>query len=113
MGGQYRGYWDSHEEEQLRRGVQKHGIGSWERIRHDPEFKTLKCVGWAARAHAAHADVVQARSLAAPKRPERRRARVRAARGLGLLGRRCLFRLATQARGARDAVRVAVVRGCA
>jgi hypothetical protein len=43
----FRGYWDAHEEEMLRRGVQKHGIGSWERIRHDPEFKVLKCVAWA------------------------------------------------------------------
>jgi hypothetical protein len=39
----FRGYWDAHEEDQLRRGVQKHGIGSWERIRHDPEFKVLRC----------------------------------------------------------------------
>lgn len=40
----FRGYWDAHEEDLLRRGVQKHGIGSWERIRHDPDFKILKCV---------------------------------------------------------------------
>lgn len=38
-----RGYWAHEEEESLRRGVQKHGIGAWERIRHDPEFKILKC----------------------------------------------------------------------
>ena len=40
----FRGYWDAHEEEMLRRGVQKHGIGSWERIRHDPEFRVLRRV---------------------------------------------------------------------
>lgn len=45
----FRGYWDAHEEDLLRRGVQKHGIGSWERIRHDPEFKVLKCVSQLAR----------------------------------------------------------------
>ena len=38
-----RGYWCGEEEECLRKGVQKHGIGAWERIRHDPEFKILKC----------------------------------------------------------------------
>lgn len=41
-GGTFRGYWCGEEEEALRRGVQKHGIGAWERIRHDPEFKILK-----------------------------------------------------------------------
>jgi len=42
-GAGFRGYWDAHEEELLRRGVQRHGIGSWERIRHDVEFRLLKC----------------------------------------------------------------------
>jgi hypothetical protein len=45
----YRGYWDEEEEDSLRDAVQKHGIGAWERMRHDPEFKVLKCVGWCLR----------------------------------------------------------------
>jgi hypothetical protein len=39
----YRGYWDEHEEDTLRYAVQKHGIGAWERMRHDPEFRILRC----------------------------------------------------------------------
>jgi len=38
----YRGYWDEEEEDSLRDAVQKHGIGAWERMRHDPEFMVLK-----------------------------------------------------------------------
>ena len=30
--------WTSEEEEALRKGVEKHGLGSWEVIRKDPEF---------------------------------------------------------------------------
>jgi hypothetical protein len=39
----FRGYWDEHEEDTLRYAVQKHGIGAWERMRHDPEFRILRC----------------------------------------------------------------------
>eukprot|EP00976_Prorocentrum_cordatum_P018171 367486-Prorocentrum_minimum.AAC.2 len=46
----YRGYWDEEEEDSLRDAVQKHGIGAWERMRHDPEFKVLKYVDDFARA---------------------------------------------------------------
>eukprot|EP00241_Pyramimonas_parkeae_P017589 CAMPEP_0114284184 /NCGR_PEP_ID=MMETSP0059-20121206/4517_1 /TAXON_ID=36894 /ORGANISM="Pyramimonas parkeae, Strain CCMP726" /LENGTH=842 /DNA_ID=CAMNT_0001404997 /DNA_START=292 /DNA_END=2817 /DNA_ORIENTATION=+ len=38
----YRGYWDEAEEDCLRYAVQKHGIGAWERMRHDPDFRVLK-----------------------------------------------------------------------
>ena len=38
----FRGYWDEEEENALRDAVQKHGIGSWEKMRHDPDFKVLK-----------------------------------------------------------------------
>ena len=38
----FRGYWDDEEEQALRDAVQKHGIGSWEKMRHDPDFKVLK-----------------------------------------------------------------------
>jgi hypothetical protein len=40
----FRGYWDDTEEQALRDAVQKHGIGAWEKMRHDVEFKVLKCV---------------------------------------------------------------------
>ena len=40
----FRGYWDDKEEQALRDAVQKHGIGAWEKMRHDPDFKVLKCV---------------------------------------------------------------------
>lgn len=40
----FRGYWDDEEEQALRDAVQKHGIGAWEKMRHDPDFKVLKCV---------------------------------------------------------------------
>ena len=33
--------WDQQEEEALREGVKKHGLGAWERIRTDPEFSLL------------------------------------------------------------------------
>jgi hypothetical protein len=39
-----RGYWDASEEGALRRAVQKHGIGAWEKMRNDPEFTALRCV---------------------------------------------------------------------
>ena len=38
----FRGYWDDVEEQALRDAVQKHGIGAWEKMRHDVEFKVLK-----------------------------------------------------------------------
>eukprot|EP00951_Prasinocladus_malaysianus_P022831 scaffold192690_cov40-Prasinocladus_malaysianus.AAC.1 len=34
--------WDKEEMLLLRKGVQKHGVGSWETIRQDPEFKLLQ-----------------------------------------------------------------------
>ena len=40
----FRGYWDATEEQALRDAVQKHGIGAWEKMRHDVDFKVLKCV---------------------------------------------------------------------
>ena len=40
----FRGYWDDKEEQALRDAVQKHGIGAWEKMRHDADFKVLKCV---------------------------------------------------------------------
>jgi hypothetical protein len=33
--------WDPAEENALRSGVRKHGLGAWERIRTDPEFHVL------------------------------------------------------------------------
>jgi hypothetical protein len=33
--------WDAAEEQALRSGVQKHGLGAWERIRTDAEFHVL------------------------------------------------------------------------
>ncbi len=33
--------WDQVEEEALRLGVRKHGLGAWERIRTDAEFAVL------------------------------------------------------------------------
>lgn len=33
--------WDAAEEQALRSGVQKHGLGAWERIRTDPDFHVL------------------------------------------------------------------------
>lgn len=38
----FRGYWDDEEEQALRDAVQKHGIGAWEKMRHDAEFKALR-----------------------------------------------------------------------
>lgn len=38
----FRGYWDATEEQALRDAVQKHGIGAWEKMRHDVDFKVLK-----------------------------------------------------------------------
>lgn len=35
-------YWNAIEEEALRRAVQKHGKGAWEKMRNDPEFRVLK-----------------------------------------------------------------------
>jgi hypothetical protein len=35
---------DDEEEQALRDAVQKHGIGAWEKMRHDQEFRVLKCV---------------------------------------------------------------------
>ena len=40
----FRGYWDDEEEQALRDAVQKHGIGAWEKMRHDVDFKVLKYV---------------------------------------------------------------------
>ena len=40
----FRGYWDATEEQALRDAVQKHGIGAWEKMRHDVDFKVLKYV---------------------------------------------------------------------
>ncbi len=39
-----RGYnvWTTAEEDALRKGVKKHGLGAWEIIRKDPEFKVLE-----------------------------------------------------------------------
>lgn len=34
--------WDKEEMMMLRKGVQRHGVGSWETIRQDPDFKLLK-----------------------------------------------------------------------
>ncbi len=36
--------WSTEEEESLRLGVVKHGLGSWEIIRRDPEFPLLEWV---------------------------------------------------------------------
>ena len=47
--GAVRGYWDASEERALRRAVQKHGIGAWEKMRNDPEFVALRCVWRIAR----------------------------------------------------------------
>jgi hypothetical protein len=33
--------WDAAEENALKAGVKKHGLGAWERIRTDPEFTIL------------------------------------------------------------------------
>lgn len=33
--------WDQPEEDALRAGVKKHGLGAWERIRTDPDFSAL------------------------------------------------------------------------
>lgn len=41
--GTLRGYWQAEEETALRAAVQKHGIGAWEKMRTDPEFKALRC----------------------------------------------------------------------
>ena len=38
----FRGYWDATEEQALRDAVQKHGIGAWEKMRHDVDSKVLK-----------------------------------------------------------------------
>ncbi len=84
----FRGYWDAHEEDMLRRGVQKHGIGSWERIRHDPEFKILKCV----RAHARVAErppaTCRRRCTRLPRRKHMLRARQRGGGARARVGRR-------------------------
>ena len=48
----FRGYWDDKEEQALRDAVQKHGIGAWEKMRHDVDFKVLKCVTGRTRARA-------------------------------------------------------------
>ena len=48
----FRGYWDATEEQALRDAVQKHGIGAWEKMRHDVDFKVLKCVTGRTRARA-------------------------------------------------------------
>jgi hypothetical protein len=50
----FRGYWDATEEQALRDAVQKHGIGAWEKMRHDVDFKVLKCVPNVASTRAAH-----------------------------------------------------------
>ena len=42
--GTLRGYWQAEEETALRAAVQKHGIGAWEKMRTDPDFKALRCV---------------------------------------------------------------------
>ena len=34
--------WMPEEEEALREGVSRHGLGAWEVIRHDPAYKCLK-----------------------------------------------------------------------
>ncbi len=34
--------WTTEEEDSLRNGVTKHGLGSWEIIRRDPEFLMLE-----------------------------------------------------------------------
>jgi hypothetical protein len=41
-GPPFRGYWEEPEEQALRDAVQKHGIGAWEKMRHDSEFKALE-----------------------------------------------------------------------
>jgi hypothetical protein len=41
--GTLRGYWQAEEETALRAAVQKHGIGAWEKMRTDPDFKALRC----------------------------------------------------------------------
>lgn len=43
-GKQTRGYhvWNQAEEDALRAGVKKHGLGAWEIIRKDPEFSVLE-----------------------------------------------------------------------
>ena len=42
--GTLRGYWQAEEETALRAAVLKHGIGAWEKMRTDPDFKALRCV---------------------------------------------------------------------
>ena len=42
--GTLRGYWKAEEETALRAAVQKHGIGAWEKMRTDPDFKALRYV---------------------------------------------------------------------
>ncbi len=38
--------WTEEEETALQRGVERHGVGSWESIRKDPELGILRCVVW-------------------------------------------------------------------
>jgi hypothetical protein len=77
----FRGYWDATEEQALRDAVQKHGIGAWEKMRHDVDFKVLKCVPSRARARnssrrRARAPRVSLRPFTPPTREERARTRI-------------------------------------
>lgn len=79
----FRGYWDATEEQALRDAVQKHGIGAWEKMRHDVDFKVLKCVPGRTRARATRDATrktprVSLRSFARrrPRRLERARTRI-------------------------------------
>lgn len=76
----FRGYWDATEEQALRDAVQKHGIGAWEKMRHDVDFKVLKCVPSRARARnssaTARAPRVSLRPFTPPTREERARTRI-------------------------------------
>jgi hypothetical protein len=76
----FRGYWDATEEQALRDAVQKHGIGAWEKMRHDVDFKVLKCVPSRARARNSSAT---ARSSAARFPPSFHAADARNARERG------------------------------
>ena len=76
-----RGYWDATEEQALRDAAQKHGIGAWEKMRHDVDFKVLKCVLARARARNSSATARRApraflRPFTPPTREERARTRI-------------------------------------
>ena len=75
----FRGYWDATEEQALRDAVQKHGIGAWEKMRHDVDFKVLKCVAGRTRARAPRDAALERRAFPSiHSRRRRAQARTRA-----------------------------------